>query len=74
MARRMSLAEGVLRGVHSFVAGLLDVRGGLVGLPAGFQLLVAGGLPGALFDLAGRFFGGAGDLVSHSHDGVYLSI
>jgi len=53
----------VLRGVLDVVAGLLHIRGGLVGLALGLQLLVVGGVADALLDVALGFFGGVLRLV-----------
>jgi hypothetical protein len=48
----------LLEGVFDFLAGLLEVALGLVGVAFGFERLVAGDLPGGFLDLALGLLGG----------------
>src|SRR6478752_5012532 len=65
--------QGVLDGVLGLFAGLLDVRGRLIGLALGLQALIAGRPSGGLLDLAGGFLAGVLNLVSHAHRGSLSS-
>src|SRR6185437_15878339 len=62
----------LLEDVFDFLAGLLEVALGLVGVAFGFERLVAGDLPGGFLDLALGLLGGVLGLVFCAHGAISL--